>query len=137
MDNTSLEHVMGKHGVGQLNSNGEKLIEFCGINSFIIGGTHFRHKTIHKITWKSNDGITRNQINHIIINRKWAKSLLDVRIKRGADISSDHFLVVANIQISLKARKKSNTLFRRYNTALLDQPEVCNQLQLEIRDRFK
>ncbi|KAI8510890.1 hypothetical protein Bbelb_118060 [Branchiostoma belcheri] len=39
------------------------------------------------------DGGTSNQIDHICINRKWRRSLLDAKTIRGADGSSDHHLI--------------------------------------------
>ena len=46
----------------------------------------FPHKTIYKATWISHDGRSSNQIDHIAIGRKWRRSLIDVRVKRGADV---------------------------------------------------
>lgn len=54
-DNTNLEHVMGKHGMGRRNENGELFIELCSNHGLIIGGTIYPHKDIHKVTWKSPD----------------------------------------------------------------------------------
>ena len=59
----------------------------------------FQHKQIHKTTWTSPDGRTENQIHHITIERKWRRSLLDVRVKQGADAGSDHHLVVADLKV--------------------------------------
>ncbi|XP_071170896.1 craniofacial development protein 2-like [Mytilus edulis] len=87
-DNTGNERVMGKYGCGQMNENGELLVDFCGINNLVIGGTIFPHKDIHKLTWNSPNGRDKNQIDHIMINGKWKRSLQDVRAKRGADIAS-------------------------------------------------
>ncbi|PVD21686.1 hypothetical protein C0Q70_17485 [Pomacea canaliculata] len=69
-DNTCREHVMGKHGIGTINDNGERLADFCEENNLLIGGTLFQHKDIHKATWTSPDGITKNQIDHVIINQR-------------------------------------------------------------------
>ncbi|XP_013401097.1 uncharacterized protein LOC106166982 [Lingula anatina] len=101
-DNSNSERVMGPHGYGVMNENGEHLVDFCMNNRLVIGGTIFPHKTIHKLTWTSPDGTTTNQIDHIIINGKWRKSLKDVRVYRGADANSDHFLVASSIRLKLR-----------------------------------
>ena len=62
-DNWAYERVMGKHGLGQRNDNGERLCDMCDMNELVITGTLFPHKTIHKVTWVSPDGNTKNQIN--------------------------------------------------------------------------
>ena len=44
---------------------------FCMTNNTVIGGTIFEHKNIHKLTWRFPDGLTVNQIDHVIIINKW------------------------------------------------------------------
>jgi len=51
-------------------------------------------------------GLMMNQIDHIAIPHKCRKSLLDVRSDRGADVASDHYLVIGQIRIRLAAKKK-------------------------------
>ena len=60
--NEDVEQVMGKQGMGVRNDNGERLCEFCQIKGYVITGTLFPHKNIHKATWVTHDGPTRNQI---------------------------------------------------------------------------
>ena len=67
-NNSSYEQVMGKHGLGEANDNGERFISFCANNSIVVGGTIFPHKRIHKATWMSPDGRTENQIDHFGIS---------------------------------------------------------------------
>ena len=93
LDNSNCEAAMGRHGSGLINDNGERLVEFCLNNSCIIGGTIFPHKNIHKLTWKSPDGRTINQIDHVLINKKWRRSPLDVKVYRGADVGSGHYML--------------------------------------------
>ena len=89
-NNKGMEHVMGRHGIGNMNENGELFSELCANYDLIIGGTIFPHKTCHKVSWGSPDNITGNQIDHIAISKRFRRSLLDVRNKKGADIGSDH-----------------------------------------------
>ena len=49
-DNTGREHIMGKHGLGTLNDNGDRFAELCAKYDLVIGGTVFPHKPCHKIT---------------------------------------------------------------------------------------
>ena len=86
-DNSGYEEIMGKHGHGEENDNGERFKDFCGFNNFVIGGTLFPHRRIHKVTWISPDGRTENQIDHFCIIRKFRRSMEDVRVMRGADVA--------------------------------------------------
>ena len=56
-NNQNYERVMGKHGLGQRNNNGERLCEICDTNELMITGTLFPHQMIHKATWTSPDGV--------------------------------------------------------------------------------
>ena len=133
--NVGQEQVLGKHGLGTINENGVRLVSLCSANNLVIGGTMFNHKNIHKYTWTSPDGKHRNQIDHVMIGRKRKKSLLDVRTYRGADIGSDHQLVLAKIKLKLKVKKKEKPLLR-YDTKKLIDPNVKEEFVLECRSRF-
>jgi len=56
----------------------------------------FLHQNIHKYIWTSPDGNTQNQIDHILIDRRWYMSTLDVQSFRGTDWY-DYCLVIANL----------------------------------------
>jgi len=40
----------------------------------------FSHLHVHKYTWTPPDGKIHNQIDHILIDRRWHSSILDVRL---------------------------------------------------------
>ena len=86
----------------------------------MIGGTLFQHKTIHKTTWTSPDQRIHNQIDHICIGQKFRRSLLDVRVKGGADAASDHHLVVGKLQLKLR-RFAGNNARTKYNVDYLEE----------------
>ena len=84
--------VLGQHGTGDRNENGERLCEFCEMNDLVITGTIFPHKEIHKATWISPNGTTKNQIDHAMIAKEYRSSVMDTVVRRGADVGNDHYL---------------------------------------------
>ena len=45
------------------------------MHDLVIGGTLFQHKDNNKLTWPSPSGRDRNQIDHLMINGTWRRSL--------------------------------------------------------------
>ncbi|VDI59975.1 Hypothetical predicted protein [Mytilus galloprovincialis] len=123
-DNTGYERVMGTHGCGKINENGERLVDFCSTNNLVVGGSIFPHKDIHKLTWYSPNLRDKNQIDHLMINSTWRRSLLDVKVKRGADVGSDHQLITALIQLKLRATGKKVPSRKRFDIDKLEDIKV-------------
>ena len=136
-DNKGKERYMGKHGMGDLNDNGERLIGICEQNELTIGGTLFPHKNIHKVTWTSPDGKTKEQLDHILINRKWRGSLQDVRVYRGADIFSDHGLLIGKIKLKLRKTRRGQERGRIIDSGALKDEGTKIKYRLELQNRFK
>ncbi|XP_062620528.1 uncharacterized protein LOC134282096 [Saccostrea cucullata] len=134
-DNIRYDRVMGKYGCGTMNENGEHLAEFCGYNNFVIGGTLFPHKDIHKLTWISPGRRGKNQIDHIVINGKWRRSLRDVRVRRGADVGSDHHLVTADFKLTLMKTIPKYS-WKRFDVGKLSDTKTKQDFRLELRNRF-
>ena len=107
----------------------------CAANGICIGNTFFKHKSIHKKTWRSPDGHTRNEIDYICISRRWRTSLRDVRAYRGADVGSDHYLIIGVVQIKLKRQQKSKGQ-QPINIRRLSEQEKAREYKVEIANRF-
>ena len=128
------ELIMGRHGVGEQNENGELFPEFCMFNDLVIGGRLFPHKPNHKKTWKSPDGKTENQIDHITIVRKWRRN---VRVKHGADAATDHYLVISEIQIKFKAYKdQAIRPSHKFNVNCLKVKRKVKEFSVELKNKF-
>ena len=64
------------------NDNCVRIANFATSKNLAFKSTMFPHRDIHKYTWTSPDGKTDNQINHILIDRRWHSVILDVRLPR-------------------------------------------------------
>jgi len=93
------------------NDNGVRIVNFATSKNLVVKSTMFPHRNIHKYTWTSPDGQTHNQIDHVLIDRRWHSSILDVRSFRGADCDTDHYLVVAKVRERLAVRKQAAQKF--------------------------
>lgn len=134
-DNAGYEKIMGNESPGKQSENGMIFIEFCDANDLVIGGSVFPHKEAHKLTWTSPKG-DKNQIDHTTINRKYRRTVQDVRVRRGADISSDHELVVATLKLKLRKVRKSIHSRAIYNTEKLKDPDTRIKYNVKIESRF-
>jgi hypothetical protein len=52
------------------NNNGIRVVNFATSNNPIFESTIFPHSGIHKHTWTSHDGVTRNQIDQVLIDKR-------------------------------------------------------------------
>jgi len=96
------------------------------------------HRNIHKYSWVSSDGKTHNQIDHMLIDRGWHSSILDVRFFRGADSDTYHYLVSAKVRESLAVSKQAAQKFdvERFNLRKLNELEVRKRYWIVISKRF-
>ncbi|VDP44424.1 unnamed protein product [Schistosoma margrebowiei] len=138
IDNTGYEDIMGRYGLGERNENGERFANLCAFNKLVIGSTISPHKRIHKATWISPDHTTENQIDHICINKKFGRTMEDMRTRRRDDIASDHHLVLANLKLKLKKHWKSKgTILHMFDIAFLRDTDTLNEFKIALNNRFQ
>ena len=86
------------------NDNGQCLLPLCHSAGICVVNTWYPRKTIHQWTWYSSDGTMKKVIDHILILKCWQTCINNFRVYRGAQISNtDHWLLITNIRIKLKA----------------------------------
>jgi hypothetical protein len=71
--------TIGQESLHQdINDNGVRLVNFATSKNLVVKSRMFPNRNIHKHPWISPDGKTHNQTGHILTDRSWQSSLLDV-----------------------------------------------------------
>ena len=78
------------------------LINFCERNRLTVTKTWFRKPKRRLYTWKAPEDRSRHQLDYIIVKHRFQNSVKDVQTLPGADIDSDHNLLVAKFCSRLK-----------------------------------
>lgn len=131
--------VIGKHGIGNVNNNGELLLSKCTEHDLTITNTCFRLKDKFKGTWKHPRSGHWHQLDHIIVRKK---NLKDIKISKArADVEcwSDHRLVLCKMAVMMKP--KSRRLNKqepkpRLNLNKLNSPDTVEDLNNQIRSQL-
>ena len=118
-----------------LNDSGVRIVNFATSKNLVLKSTILLHWNIHKYKWNSPDGKTHNQIDHILKDRRWHSSILDVQFFDGADYDTDHFLVVAEVRERLAVSKQEAHKFDvgTFNLRKLSEKEIRKQYQISIK----
>ena len=104
----------------------------------MVVNTFGSHKTSRKITWHSPDGKTHNQIDYIMVKKRFSSSvnIAKTRSFQGADIGSNHELVMMTFKLQLKRTKKQGHARIRFDVDKLKDPHVAEVFQAMIGGKF-
>lgn len=129
--------TIGKWSVHEdTNENGLRLIDFSSEKGMVIKGTFFRHKRIHQATWESPDGVTKNQIDHCLIDGRHFSDVKNVKVCRGANVDSDHYMVVVDVRAHIcRAWSERSRPTKRFDIEKLKDPLVASAFANNISTR--
>ena len=129
--------VVGPYGLGVRNDRGERWVEWCRENRFMIANTWFCNHPRRLWTWTSPGGLVRNQIDYIAIDQRFRNSVRQAKGYPGADCGSDHVLVIADIKVKLKRLKKKERK-AVYDWQVMDKDrEMNNEYRIKIANKFQ
>ena len=131
---------LSSHASCNIQTNGRdlRLLEFVTFNNLVLTNTLGPHKPSRNTTWESPDRKNHNQIDYISV-RKHFRSGVNIHRTRsfpGADIESDHDLVMMTFQVHLKKVRKPNQPRLRFDLEKLREPDVACTFQTTICGKF-
>ena len=105
-DNGKWPLVMGKHGIGKCNSNGDFLLALCSEFELILMNTMFKQKDERKTTWMHPRSRHWHMIDFVITRCRVKMDIHSTRAMRGAYCWTHHQLLTS--KVAFRIRQKHN-----------------------------
>ena len=87
-------------GIGNMNENGQRLLETCSFNDLYVTNTFLKNKP--QVSWRHPRSKQWHQLDMIITRRRALHHVKNTRTYHSADCNSDHSPVVSNIKLIWK-----------------------------------
>ena len=139
-DTDTWKGVIGKHRVTGLNENGRYWLQLCCSNGLRIRNTFFELREVLKYTWYRPSMDQKSLIDFCIVSSDLFSDVLDVRVKRGAELSTDHHLVICSLRLSKswpKRRSNRSSVTYRIKWEALEDKEIRKQFASSISSKFR
>lgn len=107
-------YIVGNYGLGKINERGERLIQFCTQHKLVLANTLFKNLKRRRYTWKASGDIARYQIDYIVTIHRFRNQIKQCKAYPGADINSDHNILIMESELKYKNIKNNNNI-KRWN----------------------
>lgn len=129
-DYDSWPGCIGRYGVGRMNENGQRLLEFCAVEGLAVTNTFFDGNHRRRVSWRHPRSGHWHQLDFVLTRRVNLNGCRITRAYHSADCNTDHALVLSKIRLKPKSALRSATLSARKKINI----EATNQI--EARDSF-
>ena len=130
--------ISGRFGIGETNDRGIRLLEFASTYKLTLANTLFPHKASRKTTWHSPNNKTHSQIDYILFPSRFKSSINKAKTRTfpGADIGSDHDMVLMTIKLKLKKNRRPKNPRIRYDLEKLRDPDIAEMFKANVGGKF-
>ena len=131
------EGTCGEHCNTETNDRGLRLLEFASTNDLLVANTFGSHKASRKMTWHSPNG-EAHQIDYIMMKKRFRSWINFARTRSfpGADVGSDHDLVMMTFHARLQKVKKQSETRMKFDLEKLKDPNIQESFQAMIGGKF-
>ncbi|XP_029158388.1 craniofacial development protein 2-like [Nylanderia fulva] len=133
--------IVGVHDLGESNERGDRLFEFCQETEMVVTNTWYKLSKRRLYTWKSpldggsNPEPVRNQIDYVLINKRFRNMVRSIKAYPGADIGSDHNPLVTDLTLRLKC-VRSGTASKKIDVSKLRNIETRESATLDLNRKL-
>ena len=132
-DHESWPSCLGHQGIGKMNENGQRLLEFCTFHGLCITNSYFKTKPQHKVSWRHPRSKHWHQLDLILTRRSSLKNIRLTRSYQSADCDTDHSLVCCKMKIQPKKFHRSRQAGKpRINTNNMAQPDLVQLFATDL-----
>jgi len=129
--------VVGRFGLGQRNDRGDRMADWCTENGMVITNTLFQCHFRKRYTWTQPGDRAKNQIDFILINKRFRNAVKNSHAYPGADIQSDHNPVVAKVRLSLNRIQKPQNKRKLMLRILKEDATIRENFKKEVLNNIE
>ncbi|XP_070011569.1 uncharacterized protein [Nicotiana sylvestris] len=101
----SYTEVHGGFGVGERDGGGTSLLDFAKAFDLVIANSSFPKRDEHRVTYKSS--VAKTQIDYLLLRRCDRRLCEDCKVIPGETLATQHRLLVMDIGIRIRRKKRS------------------------------
>ena len=120
------------------NERGLRLLVFATFTNLVLANTFYHHKSSKRWTWHSPNGQHHCQIDYILVRKRFPSGVNITRTRSfpGADIGSDHDLLMMTFHLRLKRINKPKYTRLEFDLEKLKDTSVLETFQAMIGGKF-
>ena len=114
-DHQAWPDIIGKHGIGNCNSNGHLLLQTCSTHKLVITNTLFQLASRKKSTWMHPRSKHWHMLDYVITRQADKRDIRVTKAMCGAECWTNHHLVISKLKMHINANINEGRKARNYH----------------------